>query len=126
MPCYEPPTEGEAFQKNHLPALTCQLIKQFGLPTVLTTVDWKEAGLDPDQFLAWWEEHEERDARRAGVEKQVEKPDGWVFRVVISGRPDQYAMNVNEAWRMVGRRSNGAEWLVYDRKGIPHSHFFPM
>lgn len=128
MPCYEPPTEGEAFGKQHLPAVLCQLIKRIGLDTVLKTFDWKEAGIDPDGFLAWWKEHEERDARRNRLQLNAkpEAPRDWVFRVVIEGRPDQYAMDVNEAWRMVGRRRNNAEWVVYDRKGVQHPHFFSI
>jgi len=126
MPCYNPPTEGEDFGKNHLPAVLCQMVRKFGLHEIMTKLDWKEAGVDPDGFLAWWKEHEDRDAKRADGANHAVEPNGWVFRVVIEGRSDQFAMDVNEAWRMVGRRRNNAEWVVYDRKGVQHPHFFSI
>lgn len=35
-----------------------------GFALMLKQIDWKEAGVKKRQFLSWWEDHKEEDAKR--------------------------------------------------------------
>jgi hypothetical protein len=91
----------------------CQLTKYFGVDIIVKSVNWTEAGVTQQEFLDWHKRHIMIDEKR----ESNEPPKGWMYRIEISNRPTQYAMNIEEAWEKMAKRGVGDTWFVYDRNG---------
>jgi hypothetical protein len=64
MPCYDHEAAMDRVTHSKMAAVLCQLVKTLGCENIINTVDWEEAGVDPDDFRIWWEDHVKRDAER--------------------------------------------------------------
>jgi len=119
MPCYDAEAAQDRITNSKMAAVLCNLTKYLGLAIVVRAVNWEEAGVTQQEYLDWYEEHVKADARRIAREHAQKgvPPEGWQYRIEISNRPTQYAMNADQAREMMMRRGVGDTWFVYDRNG---------
>ena len=67
MPCYDP--------RDNLPGpLLCAIMRtldNLGLADqVRAAIDWKQAGVTPDDLQTWWDMHRASDERKARIAKR--------------------------------------------------------
>lgn len=67
MPCYDSQAAEDNRQNAEdakMKGVLCQLVQKFGFNIVMKTVDWNEAGVNPNDFTKWWNKHQKIDAKR--------------------------------------------------------------
>lgn len=68
MPCYDGGVPYQLSREEVLDrkvsAILCGLVRVIGADVVLSTVDWKEAGVSQSEFREWWSIHQRRDEQR--------------------------------------------------------------
>lgn len=75
MPCHDPqdnsrswdarpePSREEVLARK-MPAVLCDLATVIGEQTILDSINWKEAGVTPEEFKEWWAAHKATDEPR--------------------------------------------------------------